>query len=94
MKVLTEDKDKEIADLAFNLKVTRSKLTDLTLIEEKTQQFVADSDLQIDANKKSLHDYLRNFLRIITSSDSLCEKITMRRRDKGYELQNKLMVKP
>jgi chromosome segregation ATPase len=93
-KKLQEEKEQEIGDLAFELKVTRQKLTDLTLIEEKIVHFISDTDLQVEANKRTLHDYLRNLLRTIGASDSLCSKVNMRRRDKGYELQDKFAQRP
>ena len=93
-KKLQEDKEQEIGDLAFDLKATRQKLTDLTLIEEKIELFIHDTDLQVEANKQVLHDYLRGLLRTIGASDSLCAKVNMRRRDKGYELQDKLATRP
>lgn len=49
--------------------------------------------MHIDALKKSVHDYLRNFLRTVGLSDSLCQRINMRKRDRGYELQNRLHAK-
>jgi len=93
-KQLQEDKELEISDISLELKMARQKLTDLTLLEEKISMFITDNDLIIDATKKTMHDYLRNFLRTVGQSDSLCQKINMRRRDKGYELQNKLCPKP
>lgn len=69
---LIADKEREIGDIALDLKTTRGKLTDLTLIEEKTERFIEDSDVLINANKKSLHDFLRGFLRTVANSDALC----------------------
>jgi len=43
--MLSDDKETEIGDLAYELKVTRSKLTELTLIEEKIEHFISDTDL-------------------------------------------------
>lgn len=93
-KALTEDKEREIGDLSNDIKATRHRCTDLTLIEEKSLHFIEETEQVIDANKKSLHDYLRNFLRTVQNSDALCQKLTMRRRDKGHQIQDKMHQRP